>query len=366
MSVQDRLRGALRAGLRVPVGLLVGLLFAEILLRAVLRVPAVQEALYSTEAGPRRMPLGGRCTPFSGGDAVGYDPVYGWAPEPGEHRMGDFTVGVGPERRRVVPQAPDPGARRVVLLGDSFTFGHDANDAETWAARLAARRPDLHVFNLGMDGYGHDQVLLRYLREGVALRPTLVVLGFVEADVVRNGLVRFHRPRPGARVQEGRLLWQGLPPLRDVDDCRSIAWRPWLPVLASWWRVDERRRLDEAKALTGHLLDALHEGVRRSGAELWVVRLPEASQDRRGLAPPWNTYPPREEGFALDAWCARTGVRCLDAREALLAGDVDVAPLFASGWHYSALGNERVGAFLAEVLPRAAAEPDRDGGPIAP
>ena len=52
-----------------------------------------------------------------------------------------------------------PGAP-ILAVGDSFTFGDEVNDGQTWPAQLqllTGRR----VLNGGVSGYGFDQIVLR-------------------------------------------------------------------------------------------------------------------------------------------------------------------------------------------------------------
>jgi hypothetical protein len=74
------------------------------------------------------------------------------------------------------------------MLGDSVTFGTGVGDDETFS-HLLDTRPELEVMNLGVDGYGTDQALIRLEREGLAWRPQVVVLNFcVRNDYFDNAL----------------------------------------------------------------------------------------------------------------------------------------------------------------------------------
>jgi len=95
---------------------------------------------------------------------------------------------------------PKPaGVRRVLALGDSFTFGHAVEASEAWPAvlqeLLAARGgPRYEVVNAGIGGYGTGQQLLLYDELQSRVEPDLVVLGFaVVNDVPRQPLRRGRR-----------------------------------------------------------------------------------------------------------------------------------------------------------------------------
>jgi len=121
-----------------------------------------------------------------------YDEAYGWALRRGARYAGrdgeTITVNHDGYRGRRHPRAPTPGVTRVVMLGDSVTFGTGVGDGETFSHLLDAR-PDLEVLNLGVDGYGTDQELIRLEREGLAFGPQVVILNFcVRNDYFDNAL----------------------------------------------------------------------------------------------------------------------------------------------------------------------------------
>jgi len=121
-----------------------------------------------------------------------YSETYGWALRPGARYTGRggeaITVNARGYRGTLHDGRPAPGITRVLMLGDSVTFGSGVSDGETFAALLDAR-PELEVINLGVDGYGTDQALLRLEREGLAYGPAVVVLNFcVRNDYFDNAL----------------------------------------------------------------------------------------------------------------------------------------------------------------------------------
>ncbi len=69
------------------------------------------------------------------------------------------------------------GKEKILVLGDSFTFGVGVNDNQTYPAVLE-RALKKEVINAGVMGYGTDQELLYLKERGLALKPDLLVLGF--------------------------------------------------------------------------------------------------------------------------------------------------------------------------------------------
>jgi lysophospholipase L1-like esterase len=84
--------------------------------------------------------------------------------------------------------AKPPGTFRILVLGDSVTFGHGAVYDTTYPylleTKLKAWRPDVRweVWNLGVPGYNTAQELA-YLRQiGAAATPDLAIVGFFAND----------------------------------------------------------------------------------------------------------------------------------------------------------------------------------------
>ncbi len=89
-----------------------------------------------------------------------------------------------------------PRTVRILVLGDSVTFGHGSIYEHSYPflveQRLKAWRPDIdwQVWNLGVPGYNTSQELAQLLELGPSFNPDLVVVGFYENDIVDNFPVR--------------------------------------------------------------------------------------------------------------------------------------------------------------------------------
>jgi len=91
----------------------------------------------------------------------------------------------------------DPSPSHNTPAADSFTFGIETNDTATWPYLLEARDPRLQVVNLGVGGYGIDQMYIT-LRETIAdYAPDAVVVAFIGDDLRRAFLSfrDFKKPR---------------------------------------------------------------------------------------------------------------------------------------------------------------------------
>ncbi|SVD20911.1 uncharacterized protein METZ01_LOCUS373765, partial [marine metagenome] len=86
----------------------------------------------------------------------------------------------------------ETNVRRILALGDSFTFGFGVEGHEAYPKRLEGllneARRDYEVINAGFPGYGTLQEL-RYLEEeGLALSPDVVLIGFFEFNDFTDNL----------------------------------------------------------------------------------------------------------------------------------------------------------------------------------
>jgi hypothetical protein len=326
--------------------------------------------------------------------SVRFDAELGWAPEPGSS-VGDFSFdewGARIGAAGPLPRERSPGVRRVVALGCSFTHGDEVVAADTWCSRLDTARADLEVANLGVGGYGADQMLLRLRRDGLPLRPDEVLFALLPAAALRvtdlyRPALRHHDPSVGFKprfVPEGALGLRLVPcPARDVADAlrlltdqaafaqalREDFWvarcpEAWAPLgscaahrsalarllltraeggerdVAEWLaRADaEPRRVLEAVVLA-----ARDESV-AAGARFRLLLLPdrEGLIDRQAHGAAWGP---------LAAALAARGCEVLDLSAALLAaGALSDEALWQPGGHYGPALHAAVAAALSARL----------------
>jgi lysophospholipase L1-like esterase len=100
------------------------------------------------------------------------------------HQRGwEYRVRVGEDGFRSVPALPDPGAARIVVLGDSYAFGYGVDDDETFAQRLAELlRGRAEVRNWGVPGYNLAQQVELLRVRGPEAAPDIVVVALHPND----------------------------------------------------------------------------------------------------------------------------------------------------------------------------------------
>ncbi|GDX82144.1 hypothetical protein LBMAG42_39550 [Deltaproteobacteria bacterium] len=109
---------------------------------------------------------------------------------------------------RELPFAPGPGMRRIVVLGDSMTWGTTtAEEAWTRAAEAALGAP-WQLVNLSHYGYDAEQSLATLHRFGWEYQPELVVFASYVNDLVPTELITVGEPpMPAWVAPTGTLPW---------------------------------------------------------------------------------------------------------------------------------------------------------------
>ena len=166
-----------------------------------------------------------------------FHPLRGWALVPGHYwvkplqRMSSFPVTINALGLRDLDRPARPGAKTVVVLGDSFTFAKETRTEKLFTRQLQdlldTRFGGVDVMNAGVPGYGTAQQLLfeQELRERHHVNGQVYLLIFFTNDILDNlrlsyGNLAPQPIRPGFVVAEdGRPVLQSRPEKRvDAED----------------------------------------------------------------------------------------------------------------------------------------------------
>lgn len=115
------------------------------------------------------------------------DRELGYVPRPG-YSAGTVSFD---ERslRRNGGAAVTPPDKVIVATGDSYTYGDEVSDSESWPAHLQALS-GARVLNGGVSGYGFDQSVLRAERIAGEVHPSAIVVSFIADDLRRTEMKR--------------------------------------------------------------------------------------------------------------------------------------------------------------------------------
>jgi hypothetical protein len=142
-----------------------------------------------------------------------YDAELGWVPKQQQLEAWGGTVTTGKEGIRVNGHGEvwDGTGDPLLAVGDSFTFGDQVTDSETWPAHLEKLSGNT-VVNAGVDGYGVDQIFLRARRLLSRYRFSTVIFSFIPDDIRRSQMsVMFATAKPYFDFKEGRLTLENVP-----------------------------------------------------------------------------------------------------------------------------------------------------------
>jgi len=94
----------------------------------------------------------------------------------------------------------------IFMLGDSFTFGEEVSDKETYTYLLSKKFSDKKFYNFGINGYGYDQMFLTLERYIGIYKPEMVILSFNFTDLDRAMLSFFEYFKPYYTLYDNELI----------------------------------------------------------------------------------------------------------------------------------------------------------------
>jgi hypothetical protein len=250
-----------------------------------------------------------------------HDPQLGTRALPGVHRRPHYTATVDPLLGRQAPAPHHPDAARVLVFGDSYTYGYDVGDHEVYTAQVQALRPDLELLNLAVPGYGHDQIYDRFVRDAAALEPDAVVLGALQLDLQRNVRSFYTYEKPWYTLDDGILTRHGAP-VPDLPSWLRLRARSSRLIDLGWvlheGLMPHHRDLTAQTELGAALIGAFVDAAQAADLPCLILIFPDGSKVGAAGDQP---VPPFE---AVARVCARPGVTCLDVgpafRDASQAG----------------------------------------------
>ncbi|MBR2818189.1 MAG: hypothetical protein IKE60_26235 [Reyranella sp.] len=297
-------------------------------------------------------------TVLAGRDAGRYlqDARLGHLPRPGYAAPG---ITINAQGLRSTGASVAPVGAPILAVGDSFTFGDEVSDGETWPAALQ-RLVDRPVFNAGVSGYGFDQIVLRAEALAAEVKPAAIVVAFIADDIRRTEMRRlWSADKPYFDLEGDNLALRGVPVPPRADPQSTLTF--WQRTLGYSLLVDfVLRRLDLlhnwfgdhvrvhpagtgeriACALTGRLAQL----QKTTGAPVLVV----AEYDPVVWDDPSFAAEQRRLTGGLLACARRNGLATLDSYRAMAAMPAPRS-LYVL-WHMNEAGNAMIARAIKEAL----------------
>ena len=312
-----------------------------------------------------------------------YDPLLGWT-RPFETRFNER------------PRARQYERPLISTFGDSFTYGGDVNDDQTYQEYLSGML-EADVFNFGVSAFGTDQAYLRFWRDYPKVGTPIVILGLISENINRtaNAFRPFYSPdtqytftKPRYVIRRGKRVLltnpvksrEELTKLTELDFLLEVGRNDYwfnhsqYPVLSfPYTRLLWNRRLwsqllarhadrqpddvdptpwayiwddPEIRSVYFSILDSFVEDAERLGAEPIILLMPQRWELNQQLA--GESLP----GFDhLRQYCRDNGRRCFD-------GAAQLAPLVKTEedarklvqWHFTVRGNYTLAGLLHQYL----------------
>ena len=319
-----------------------------------------------------------------------YDPLLGWRNKPGLKKSANVSnrrinirinsLGFrSPPIKRIKPS----GTIRIVVLGDSFTWGWGVDQDETYSMVLEnilnqrkTSNSKFEVINTGVTGYSTDQEYLLLKNEGLNLNPDIVVLFVYFNDFLGNATaIHNETPKPVFVEKNEEVLLENVPvpylvpgeggkwimrPRGELMRCtlyRVLATRG---MTRDWSRkflhnsrlafLEKKERKGKANPveiiITKYLLKQIHQTCNSNGIELLVVYCPELQSisgrdfenDQKQLE--WFFKVGQESGFPI-----------MDIRTKLKQNDLQNEQVcLPQNAHLNPLGHQVVADMLYEKI----------------
>jgi lysophospholipase L1-like esterase len=271
-------------------------------------------------------------------------------------------------RQRDRPFAADSNAARILVIGDSFTFGAANQENDTWvrvteralrSEEQAGRGINVELVNAGVEGYDTRSELLWLEELAPKIRPAIVVLGFVTNDLYTNRPVS-EPPAPELRTRQSAGFG-----LQSVALAKRVAMKSDF-LYAKMFLLSQRRKYYAATPdpvlarqidITRALVHEMAAYCRSHAIELIIVSIP---QQYAVVYTAHHLHPFGLDFGFIDAQLAPAaradGVTWLDAlpRLAAVYGQSPRKLYYRFDGHLAPEGNRVLGELVAATLgPRA-------------
>jgi hypothetical protein len=276
-----------------------------------------------------------------------HDALVGWVPRPDGLRPTDNAPGVP-----------------ILAVGDSYTYGEEVGDNQTWPA-LLEQRSGRRVLNGGVSGFGFDQSVLRAEQLAPARRPSAIVVGFIADDIRRTEMRRqWGAEKPYFDFEGKGLVLRNVPvPPRPDPRATLTFWQRTfghsflfdflmrrLDLLYDWFGDHLRSHPPgDGERIACLLTERLRELQASTGAKVIVL----AEYDPMVWQKPEFAAEQRRLVRGLLACAEQRGLGTVDSFDALAAAPGGPRGLYGQ-WHMNDKGNRLIAGLIADALVQGA------------
>ena len=286
-----------------------------------------------------------------------HDPALGFTPRPAHVRPDGTHDADG--MRSTPPLAGVADRPLLLATGDSFTYGEEVDDGDTWPSQLQTLLR-VRVANGGVGAYGLDQIVLRTERLAQGLRPQAIVVSFIADDLRRNELSRFvgfDKPH-FVPTTDGLAPAPGpVPPPVPARQTLSfwhhaLGWSALVDAVLSRLGWPEDWPYDSVRVLPPGSGERMACPLMKRLATLAVPLLVVAQYDPAAWQGDATAAEQRRQAKAVLQCAGQAGLAVLDTHDAFTAaaGRQGTQQLFAPQGHLDARGNAIIARVVADAL----------------
>lgn len=149
--------------------------------------------------------------------ATSFDELLGWVPKENFNTRRFSTGPFGIRKNNDSKDTLKIHHGGILAVGDSFTWGSEVTNTETWPAHLETLLSE-QVYNGGVGGYGTDQIILRGEQLFDILKPRIVIIGFIANDIERAGYESYGGfPKPFFVFENNQLVLKNVPVTKSFE-----------------------------------------------------------------------------------------------------------------------------------------------------
>lgn len=282
-----------------------------------------------------------------------YDALRGWALKPDIRNMimpGGNILNSNSRGIRGVTEyryGKPHNKTRILILGDSFAFGEEVSDHETFPHYLQHILPHSEVINFGVHGYGHDQMLIFLKEEGVKFAPDIVILGFVHGDMRRNLLKFRDYAKPKYELAHNKVILTNIPVPSPESFLRQEIYRSkfydLLTILYSRMLLHSAAEKEKMEEITTAILDEMIKTIKNIGAVPVFAYLPYNEELENT-----GEHITDKEKYFFDL-CSKKNIGCVSLRPYFVE-NARKGVVFKKTGHWDAKGNQIVAEGLGAYL----------------
>ena len=157
----------------------------------------------------------------------------------------------------------NPELFTIMIFGDSFTFGAEVSDEYTWPSLLQQAEKRFQVLNMGVSGYGLDQMYLALTETISQYHPNLVILAPINDDFNRVLLGFRDYKKPLFTLSEDGQLTLTNTPIGDIDATMRE-----LRAKYGWFTARLRLNRQDREWLSYQRSDAYGQRIKQMGRAL--------------------------------------------------------------------------------------------------